>query len=230
MGYVPRRAKVSGSRGPNWFLWLFLTIGVLILSLMLGDLIGYHFVGSRPSSSTATQSPTPPVIPQAPGDQGSPVSPLPGGTNQEPLPSPQAQPSVPSPLLLPPPASEGSSEAATEQPSPTPEPDGLPAGETSPPPSVPPVGGGGAHGEEKGGKRYVIQAGLFVKADHAEELRNRLVKNGYKAEIEEIPRDGGVYFRVKVGDYTTKAQAQASAHKLAKTGHHVFVLSKEPSP
>ncbi len=63
-------------------------------------------------------------------------------------------------------------------------------------------------------KGWVIQVGAFSRATNAEQLRDRLRKQGYGAEIEHITVDQGSLVRVLVGPYGDKAEARGALERL----------------
>ncbi len=70
---------------------------------------------------------------------------------------------------------------------------------------------------------YEVQVGVFVQQEDAEAVLEP-VKSWYpKAYI--VPRDGplGPYYRVRIGPFDTKEQAQKVANSLKRGGHRVFL-------
>lgn len=77
---------------------------------------------------------------------------------------------------------------------------------------------------EKSGSRahsgYVIQVGAFVNADKAKKLQEKLHKQGYPSYTE----TAGDKTRVRIGDYSTQAEAEKIRHKLEIQGMQTNVV------
>ena len=64
---------------------------------------------------------------------------------------------------------------------------------------------------------YSIHAGSFRKTEFAQKDVNRFSKLGFNAYIERVALgDKGIWYRVKIGLYNTKAQAEAAQKELLK--------------
>jgi cell division protein FtsN len=144
---------------------------------------------------------------------------------QEPAPAPRAAqettPAPAPPTTLPDPAQErrnrrrarnaAAEEAAASAPAPapaTPEPAPAPAkaaktARATPAPVVP-----------KGS--YVIQVFSSPDQEQAERIRGRLVGGGQKAYLSPIDRGGRTMYRVRIGPFKTRADAQGVADKVRK--------------
>ncbi|HEX5802133.1 MAG TPA: SPOR domain-containing protein [Azospira sp.] len=110
------------------------------------------------------------------------------GTSSAALPSPP--PTAPTPAAAPP---------AT--PPATPQPPSRPTSASSPVPETP--------APSRLFSGYAVQAGVFSDAQHAEELRARLMLNGIPSTLEA---------RVQVGPFKTRAEAEAAREKLKAIG------------
>lgn len=69
------------------------------------------------------------------------------------------------------------------------------------------------------------QVGSFGNAEHAKELVDDLNGKGYQASTVQIERNGAPFFRVYVGAYTQRVQAEATLAKLKKAGYSKAILS-----
>jgi rare lipoprotein A len=75
--------------------------------------------------------------------------------------------------------------------------------------------------------RFTVQAGSFASAEKARLLERSL--SGAFSGVEVVRRTVGAetYFRVWVGDFTRRADAQAMAERLAARGHSVLVVERD---
>jgi cell division septation protein DedD len=66
-------------------------------------------------------------------------------------------------------------------------------------------------------KLFTLQAGSFEKKEHAEELFQELQKKGYPVFLEKADLKGkGVWYRVKLGEFSTRAEAEKFREELGK--------------
>jgi cell division septation protein DedD len=81
----------------------------------------------------------------------------------------------------------------------------------------PPVGGG-----------WTVIADLTRSRDDAESLQRQLRGHGYDATVMRVARDGDTWYRVRVGRYSTNAQAEEVRQRLREHEGvtHVFVASE----
>jgi len=75
--------------------------------------------------------------------------------------------------------------------------------------------------------RFTVQAGSFASAENARLLERSL--SGAFPGVEVVRRTVGAetYFRVWVGDFTRRADAQTMAERLAARGHSVLVVERD---
>jgi len=78
-------------------------------------------------------------------------------------------------------------------------------------------------------KGWVIQVGAFSQGANAQQLRDRLRKQGYKAETETITVDKGTLVRVVVGPYGEKAEAKRARDRLNREQNLKGVLIAWPT-
>lgn len=64
-------------------------------------------------------------------------------------------------------------------------------------------------------RRFTIQIAAFKKRSPAETMRGALAEAGYDAYVSESERAGGARYRVRVGTYATRDEAQQAAQRLA---------------
>jgi DedD protein len=65
-------------------------------------------------------------------------------------------------------------------------------------------------------KGWVVQAGVFASAENAKQLRDKLRKQGFMAEIDNLTVDAKSMARVRVGPYPDNAAAKAAQARLQK--------------
>jgi cell division protein FtsN len=65
------------------------------------------------------------------------------------------------------------------------------------------------------GQRFTVQVAAFRTRPQAETMRRTLVKGGYDAYVSEGQGPNGARYRVRVGTYPTRDDAQAAARRLA---------------
>ena len=66
-------------------------------------------------------------------------------------------------------------------------------------------------------KFFTLQVGSFEKKEHAENLFQKLRKKGYPVFLKRVDlKEKGIWYRVKVGEYPTKVEAEKFKEKLEK--------------
>ncbi len=68
------------------------------------------------------------------------------------------------------------------------------------------------------GMAYFVQAGAYARTEDAEQQRARLAMLGFDAKITEREQAGRTVYRVRVGPYNAKEQADASKTSLEGAG------------
>lgn len=68
------------------------------------------------------------------------------------------------------------------------------------------------------GMAYFVQAGAYARTEDAEQQRARLAMLGFDAKITEREQAGRTVYRVRVGPYNAKEQADASKTSLEGSG------------
>jgi DedD protein len=84
------------------------------------------------------------------------------------------------------------------------------------PPSPAPQAAPVARTDAKGA--WVVQLGSFGEAENAKRLAQRVNTYGYKPEVSDHRVNGRAMYRVRVGPYATRAQADATASALSAHG------------
>lgn len=70
--------------------------------------------------------------------------------------------------------------------------------------------------QEKSDKRYLMQCASFKTRAQAEEMRAKIAFQGLEAQIRRSDGDNGEWFRVILGPYDAKRDAERAKHSLRK--------------
>ncbi|MBH9551587.1 SPOR domain-containing protein [Inhella gelatinilytica] len=65
---------------------------------------------------------------------------------------------------------------------------------------------------------YFVQAGAFTKPEEAEQQRARLGLQGFNAKVYEKETNGRLVYRVRIGPFEVKAEAEALHHQVQEAG------------
>ncbi|MCY7315743.1 MAG: SPOR domain-containing protein [Rubrivivax sp.] len=76
---------------------------------------------------------------------------------------------------------------------------------------------------------YFVQAGAFTRSDDAEQQRARLALMGQAARITEREQAGRTVYRVRLGPYPTRNEAEALQGRLQEQGIEVQIVRVEKS-
>jgi DedD protein len=71
---------------------------------------------------------------------------------------------------------------------------------------------------------YVVQLAAFADDKGANALAGRLKRGGYAAYVEPLQTSRGTLWRVRVGGYATRAEADAASEKLKAEGQKPMVV------
>jgi cell division protein FtsN len=74
---------------------------------------------------------------------------------------------------------------------------------------------------------YFVQVGAFARADDAEQQRARVSLMGMTAKVSEREQSGRTVYRVRVGPYDRKTDADAAQEKLASNGVEAALVRVE---
>ncbi|WP_287952727.1 SPOR domain-containing protein [Diaphorobacter sp.] len=171
---------------------------------------GEEVVASRPRSAPAASQPTARVEPKVPAKAETPAESKPE-PKPEPKPAPKAEAkpeSKPEPRPDPKPARQDDAARARA----------LLEGR-NPQPSAAPA----AAREEQG--RFIVQVGAFADADKAREVRARLERSGLKTYTQVVDTKDGKRTRVRVGPFTSRADADKAAGRVKGAGLSASVLA-----
>ncbi|GLS82299.1 SPOR domain-containing protein [Paraferrimonas haliotis] len=68
------------------------------------------------------------------------------------------------------------------------------------------------------GRPYQMQCGSFRNSDDAQSMRATIAFQGLEAEVRRTEGKNGVWYRVVLGPYTSKRQAERDRHKIQRAG------------
>ena len=75
------------------------------------------------------------------------------------------------------------------------------------------------------GDRYMLQAASFPTLGDADHLKARLALHGFEARIQKVSIQGrGIYYRLRLGPYATRATLNRADSQLARLGVHALRL------
>src|SRR5215470_14154139 len=115
--------------------------------------------------------------------------------------------------------------AATPTPAPTPNPTPAPAPPPNPNPSGNPASDSATPTPKKG--KFTLQISSFQERAEADALIARLTGTGYKPYLvmSNVP-DKGVFFRVRIGEYGSKSDAQDAKGEFERKQHLLAYVTK----
>lgn len=76
------------------------------------------------------------------------------------------------------------------------------------------------------GQRYFVQVGSFANAANARQLGNRLAAGYPEVRVMETGIDGDRRYRVRLGAYMNRHQAELRATSLARMGYHAKIVTE----
>jgi len=74
---------------------------------------------------------------------------------------------------------------------------------------------------------YFVQAGAYTRSDDAEQQKARLAMGGWTAKVSEREQAGRTVWRVRIGPYATRAEADAQQQKLVDQGIEAQIVRVE---
>jgi cell division protein FtsN len=74
---------------------------------------------------------------------------------------------------------------------------------------------------------YFVQAGAYTRSDDAEQQKARLAMGGWTAKVSEREQAGRTVWRVRIGPYPTRAEADAQQQKLIDQGIEAQIVRVE---
>lgn len=136
----------------------------------------------------------------------------------------KARATVASGVVAPPPASQ----PATPAPGPAVTP-AAPVAAAVPPASAPtataaPNAATAPKAEGAGGFVFFVQAGAFVQANDAEQQRAKLAMQGFNAKVYERDNQGRIVYRVRIGPFEAKADADKLQAEVEAAGLEAAVV------
>ena len=72
---------------------------------------------------------------------------------------------------------------------------------------------------------YLVQAGAYARTEEAEQQRAKLAMLGYEARLTEREQSGRTMYRVRIGPFDKKADAEAAREKLTGAGVDAAVVT-----
>ena len=75
--------------------------------------------------------------------------------------------------------------------------------------------------------RFTVQVGSFTSEENARRLQQILGAGRPDVEVAQRTIGGGNFYRVRVGNFTTRGEAQSAARALAGQGHQVIIMERE---
>ncbi len=74
---------------------------------------------------------------------------------------------------------------------------------------------------------FFVQAGAFTRSEDAEQQKARLAMGGWTAKVSEREQAGRTVYRVRIGPYGTRAEADAQQQKLVDQGLEAQIVRVE---
>lgn len=138
------------------------------------------------------------------------LTPAPAPAAQQPAPAPVQQAASAAPMA---PAVEGRPLARTET-----KPEAKPA-ETRPAASA---------AASKPGTSFFVQAGAYTRMEDAEQQRAKLAMQGFSAKVMEREQSGRTVFRVRMGPFDNRAEAESQQKKVEAAGVEANLVAVQP--
>jgi rare lipoprotein A len=73
---------------------------------------------------------------------------------------------------------------------------------------------------------YTLQVGSFSQLDNAQQLRDRLAKSFTGVTIATLQSNNLTYYRVRLGTYSNRADAEEHARQITEAGYSVIIMEK----
>ncbi len=78
--------------------------------------------------------------------------------------------------------------------------------------------------------RYSVQAGSFTAESNAQALKAELEQKVVSVHLVKALIGGEAYYRVRVGHFASRAEAERAAERLASLGYRVLIMGPEDRP
>ncbi len=84
-------------------------------------------------------------------------------------------------------------------------------------------------GQEPEGDRFIVQIGSYRQEAVARSAADRLITKGYPARVrsKDLPQKGGRWYRIQIGPFPSRAEAEKTMTRLAHDGFHGVVLRND---
>lgn len=76
------------------------------------------------------------------------------------------------------------------------------------------------------GQKFVVQVGAYADQGKVDEVRAKLLMNGYSSFVQEVQSDAGKRIRVRVGPFNGRYAADSAAEKIKALGLQVSVMAQ----
>jgi cell division protein FtsN len=73
---------------------------------------------------------------------------------------------------------------------------------------------------------YTLQLGSFSQLENAQQLRDRVANSFTDVGIAPLQSKDATYYRVQLGTFTNRADAEARARQVVQAGYSVIVMEK----
>ncbi|MCU0580216.1 MAG: SPOR domain-containing protein, partial [Desulfobacterota bacterium] len=76
---------------------------------------------------------------------------------------------------------------------------------------------------------FTVQLGSYREEGTAQMVAQRLAAKGHQPKVSsrDIPEKGGKWFRVRIGPFKTRAEAENAVKKLEQDGFQAMVIGKK---
>jgi DedD protein len=158
------------------------------------------------------------IVPVEPGAESAPQpNQSPDTPVESPLPQPEPAPTpIPTPAPVPEPKAE---------PAPQPEAPVVPEPRAEAPVAAPAKPAAPVK-QAMTNDGFTVQIGVFSDAANVKQLQSKLEASGFKSYTEKLGMPGGTKFRLRVGSYATRAEAEKARDKLKAAGTTGIVVAK----
>ena len=78
--------------------------------------------------------------------------------------------------------------------------------------------------------RYSVQVGSFTAESNAQALKAELGQKVVSVHLVKALIGGEAYYRVRVGQFASRAETQRAAERLASLGYRVLIMGPEDRP
>jgi rare lipoprotein A len=74
--------------------------------------------------------------------------------------------------------------------------------------------------------RYMVQIGSFSREDNADRLRDRMLPHFQDIRVDRLDADGHRYYRVRMGAFSTRAEAESRASATVNLGFPIIIVQE----